>query len=94
VLRFRGSRSALTMKRKEVAALREENACCRQSCRHGAVNMEQAMLTLMRIIRCDRGATAIEYALVGALISVAAIGAMSGLGIKIGTMYNNVSSQM
>jgi pilus assembly protein Flp/PilA len=41
-----------------------------------------------------RGATAIEYALVGSLISIAALAAMSGLGTKIGTMYNNVSAQM
>lgn len=52
------------------------------------------MLRLTRILRCRRGATAIEYALVGALISIAAIGAMAGLGSKIGTMYNNASSQM
>lgn len=52
------------------------------------------MMRLMQILRCVRGATAIEYALVGALISIAAIAAMSGLGTKIGTMYNNVGSQL
>jgi pilus assembly protein Flp/PilA len=41
-----------------------------------------------------RGATAIEYALVGALISIAALAAMGGLGNKLNTVYNNVSSQM
>lgn len=56
--------------------------------------MEWLMLRLTQILRCVRGATAIEYALVGALISIAALAAMTGLGTKIGTMYNNVSSQM
>jgi pilus assembly protein Flp/PilA len=49
---------------------------------------------LTRILRCIRGATAIEYALVGALISIAALAAMGALGTHIGTMYNNVSAKM
>lgn len=52
------------------------------------------MLRLMRIIQCVRGATAIEYALVASLISIAAIGAMSQLGGKVDTMLNNVSNHM
>jgi pilus assembly protein Flp/PilA len=43
--------------------------------------------------RDDRGATAIEYALVAALISVAAITAMSSIGTKLGSTFNNVSSK-
>lgn len=52
------------------------------------------MRRLTRIIRCERAATAIEYALVGALISIAALAAMSALGGKIGTMYTNVGNHM
>lgn len=52
------------------------------------------MLQLMKIIRCCRGAAAIEYALVGALISIAALAAMTQLGGSINTMYNNVSNHM
>ena len=52
------------------------------------------MRRLMRRLRCERGATAIEYALVASLISIAAIAAMNGLGGKIGTMYNNVSTKL
>lgn len=52
------------------------------------------MIRLTQILRCVRGATAIEYALVGALISIAALAAMGALGTRLGTMYNNVSSQM
>lgn len=52
------------------------------------------MLRLMRIIRCQKGANAIEYALVASLISIAALGAMSALGSKIDTMFNNVSNKL
>ena len=58
------------------------------------VNQEWVMRGLMRILRCERGANAIEYALVASLISIAAIAGMKNLGSKIGVMYNNVSSQM
>lgn len=52
------------------------------------------MRRLTRILRCERGANAIEYALVAALISLAAFGAMQAMGDKIDTMYNNVSNHM
>ena len=52
------------------------------------------MLRLTRILRCQRAATAIEYALIASLISIAALAAFQGLGTKIGTMYNNVSAKM
>jgi len=52
------------------------------------------MIELRKIVRCSKGATAIEYALVASLISIAAIGAMIGLGTHIDTMLNNVSNHM
>lgn len=52
------------------------------------------MSGLTRILRCERGANAIEYALVASLISIAAIGGMMQLSDKMNTMYNNVSNQM
>lgn len=52
------------------------------------------MAGLMRIIRCSRAATAIEYALIASLISIAAMGAMIGLGNRIDTMLNNVSNHL
>jgi len=52
------------------------------------------MRRLTRIILSERGATAIEYALVGALISIAALAAMTNLGDKVNTMFNNVSNHM
>ena len=42
----------------------------------------------------ESGATAIEYGLIAALIAVAAIGAMQGIGGKLNTTFNNVSGQL
>jgi pilus assembly protein Flp/PilA len=58
------------------------------------VNRERAMVQLMKLLRCERGANAIEYALVASLISIAALAAINGLGGKITTMYTNVSNHM
>ena len=52
------------------------------------------MLRLTRILRCERAATAIEYALVASLISIAALAAFQGLGAKITSMFVNVSTKM
>jgi len=52
------------------------------------------MIGLMQILRCPRGGSAIEYALVASLISIAAIGAINGLGSAIDTMFNNVSNHL
>ena len=52
------------------------------------------MLRLTKILRCERGANAIEYALVASLISIAALAAFENLGTKISTMYVNVSAKM
>ena len=52
------------------------------------------MQFVRKIIRNSKGATAIEYGLIAALIAVAAITAMSSLGTKVGTTFNNVSSNM
>jgi len=52
------------------------------------------MRGLTRLLGCEKGASAIEYALVATLISIAAIGAFNNLGNKINTMYNNVGNAM
>jgi pilus assembly protein Flp/PilA len=52
------------------------------------------MIRLMRILRCEKGANAIEYALVASLISIAALGAFQALGGAITTMYGNVSNKL
>jgi pilus assembly protein Flp/PilA len=52
------------------------------------------MKTIRKIFADKKGATAIEYGLIAALIAVAAIAAMQGLGQKLASTFNNVSSGM
>ena len=52
------------------------------------------MKTLMKFFRDDEGATAIEYGLIAALIAIAAIAAMQGVGSSLSTTFNNTSSSM
>lgn len=49
---------------------------------------------LQKIWRETRAATAIEYGLIAALIAVAAIVAMQGLGNTLKKTFTNVSSSM
>ncbi|MEO5972558.1 MAG: Flp family type IVb pilin [Sphingomicrobium sp.] len=48
----------------------------------------------LKLIRNERGATSIEYALIASLIAVAAIGAMKGVGTKLSATYSNVEAQL
>jgi len=52
------------------------------------------MLKFLKLIKNEKGATAIEYGLIAALIAVAAIGAMSSVGSKLGETFNNVSDAL
>ena len=47
---------------------------------------------LKKIRKDDSGATAIEYGLIAALVSVAAIGALTALGGSLQTMFTAVSN--
>jgi pilus assembly protein Flp/PilA len=47
-----------------------------------------------KLLRSRKGATAIEYGLIAALIAVAAIAAMQGLGNQLTKTFENVSSNM
>ncbi|MGA2124918.1 MAG: Flp family type IVb pilin [Xanthobacteraceae bacterium] len=49
---------------------------------------------LSRFLQDDRGATAIEYGLIAAGISVAIIAAVNGLGTKLNTTFSSVSTQL
>jgi pilus assembly protein Flp/PilA len=49
---------------------------------------------LTAIFWCRKGATAIEYALVASIISVAALAGIMGIGTKVGIMFNNVSTHL
>ena len=52
------------------------------------------MRGLIRILRCQRGANAIEYAFLASLIAIAAVAAMMNLGSSVDSMLNNVSNAL
>ena len=52
------------------------------------------MQKIRNFVRNNKAATAIEYGLIAALIAVAAIAAMKGLGNSLKKTFNNVSSSM
>lgn len=52
------------------------------------------MKFINKLLRDEAGATAIEYGLIAALISVAAIAAMQGLGGQLTSTFNTTSSAM
>jgi pilus assembly protein Flp/PilA len=52
------------------------------------------MIKFVKLLKNQKGATAIEYGLIAALIAVAAIGAMQGIGSKLNTTFNNVSNSL
>ncbi len=49
---------------------------------------------LAKFLTDEDGATAIEYGLIAALVSVAAIGALTAMGNSLSTMFNTVSSSL
>ena len=52
------------------------------------------MKFIKKLFREEAGATAIEYGLIAALIAVAAITAMQGLGNELQTTFNTTSGAM
>ena len=52
------------------------------------------MQYIRKILKNSKGATAIEYGLIAALIAVAAIAAMGALGNQLKTTFNNVTSNL
>lgn len=52
------------------------------------------MQFMKKLRRNEKGATAIEYGLIAALIAVAAITAMSGLGSSLTSTFNKTSSTL
>ena len=49
---------------------------------------------ITQFVNDDSGATAIEYGLIAAGISVAIIAAVKGLGTQLNSTFNTVSSQL
>ena len=58
------------------------------------VRANKLIASLRALIADERGATAIEYGLIAALIAVAAITAMNGLGTQLKKTFNTTSSAM
>lgn len=52
------------------------------------------MRSFFKLIRDSRGATAIEYGLIAALIAVAASTTMTTVGTKLKTTFTNVSNKL
>jgi len=53
------------------------------------------MLSIFRkLMKNEKGATAIEYVLIASLISVAAITAMGSVGGKVSNVLSNVATSM
>ena len=49
---------------------------------------------VVRFVKDDSGATAIEYGLIAAGISVAIIAVVNGLGTGLKTQFTNISTQL
>jgi pilus assembly protein Flp/PilA len=52
------------------------------------------MQFIRKMLKDSKGATAIEYGLIAALIAVAAITAMGSLGNQLGNTFNDVKNNM
>ncbi|MEJ5976085.1 Flp family type IVb pilin [Novosphingobium sp. PS1R-30] len=52
------------------------------------------MKFIKKLVRNEKGATAIEYGLIAALIAVAAISAMQGLGSQLSSTFAKTSVSM
>ena len=52
------------------------------------------MSTIKNFLRNESGATAIEYGLIAAGISVGIIAVVNGLGTQLKTTFTNVSTQL
>lgn len=52
------------------------------------------MAKILKLIKDNSGATAIEYGLIAALISVAAIGALTAIGNNLSSTFNSVANSL
>jgi pilus assembly protein Flp/PilA len=54
----------------------------------------ESIMTRLHVLRDERGATAIEYALIAALISIACIIAFLSLGLNLSDVFNTAGNAM
>jgi pilus assembly protein Flp/PilA len=64
------------------------------SFRHCCGPMEPKMKNLLKFVKDESGATAIEYGLIAAGISVAIIAVVQGLGSKLNTTFTSVQTAL
>jgi pilus assembly protein Flp/PilA len=50
--------------------------------------------SVLRFVKDESGATAIEYGLIAAGISVAIIAVVNGIGTKLNTSFGSISTQL
>jgi pilus assembly protein Flp/PilA len=50
--------------------------------------------TLLDLLRNEDGATAIEYGLIAALVSIAAVAAMTTVGTSLSSTFNSVATKL
>jgi pilus assembly protein Flp/PilA len=48
----------------------------------------------MRFLRCDAGATSIEYGLIAAGISIGIVAIVNGLGSALGSKYSTLATSL
>lgn len=56
--------------------------------------MSITLRTLKNLLYREDGVTAIEYALIGALIAVVIIGSVTNVGLNVLALYQNVADQV
>ena len=61
---------------------------------HNELGDMKMLSTFRKLMKNDRGATAIEYTLIASLVAVAGIVAMNKVGGKISNVLTNVSNAM
>ena len=52
------------------------------------------MAKFLKLFKNEKGATAIEYGLIAALIAVAAIGAMTSIGTSLSSTFSGVADAL
>jgi pilus assembly protein Flp/PilA len=61
----------------------------------GCFNMLQSLVSMCLSLKSDkRAVTAIEYALIAALIAIVIIGAVTRLGTDVSNTFNKVASEL
>jgi pilus assembly protein Flp/PilA len=52
------------------------------------------MRNMIRFIKNEEGATAIEYGLIASLIAVAVVGVLATVGTKLGTVFTTIQTNL